>query len=284
MRISALAALVGGLALAMPSPGLAQEDAEDEAPEEEGAEGEPSDPDLTDADRESRIHFESGRAYYDRGDYESAAREFETGYARQPLAAFLYNLYLTYERIGDFGRAAERLESYLGTSAEVADRATLAERLENLRRRATDQPDPDPDPDPDPAPDPDPDPDPDPATDSGGGTDFTVPAIISFSAGGLGFVAFGIFAGLAASEDSRLEEECLTAFGTGGGYCDDDEVSTASTYALIADIGLGLGIAGAVTGVILLLLSDGPSDDHAARVAPMVGPTVAGLSAEVPIP
>jgi hypothetical protein len=149
--------------------------------------------------------------------------------------------------------------------------------LANLRRRAAGEPAPQPAPEPGPEPEPEP-------TRTDPGNDFTVPAIISFSVGGLGFVALGVFGALALSEDSALEEECVTAYGIGGGYCTGDEVSTAQTYALIADIGLGVGIAGAVVGLILLLLSDGGSDDSSARIAPLVSPTVAGISAEVAIP
>ncbi len=97
-------------------------------------------------------------------------------------------------------------------------------------------------------------------------------------------MAFGVFAGLSSAEDGRLEEECNTLYGAGGGYCDDDELSTARAYALIADIGLGLGVAGVAAGTILLLLSDGGSDDSRARFSPVISPRTLGMAAEVDLP
>ncbi len=284
MRAIPLLVLVG-FSLGLPVPRALAQDSE-------SADGQAApQPELSATDEEARIHFNSGRAYFDRGAYESAAQEFETGYARAPLAAFSFNLYLTYERLGDFAKAAEHLERYLQEEPETDGRATLEERLVHLRERAAGE-----------AADADQiataeaaaaaaaaqaeeatarreegaSPQIDEASD--GGRDLFTPAMISYGAGAVGLATFGIFAALAASEDGKLEEDCGT-FYAGAGSCAEGDADSLRAFSLIADIGLGLGIAGAIAGTVLILLHDPGSGESRAGVAPMVGPGIAGVSA-----
>lgn len=115
-----------------------------EAPREARAQTSPSTSPTTpavseEADRRARSHFASGRAYYDTGEYEAAVREFLAARAASPRNELRYNLYLCYERLGDFAHAAEELELFLqGSPPDLARRDVFELRLQNLRRRMAD--------------------------------------------------------------------------------------------------------------------------------------------------
>jgi tetratricopeptide (TPR) repeat protein len=236
----------------------------------------------------ARAHFVAGSAHYDRGAYEDAIREFETAYGIAPLPEILYNLYRAHEALGHTEDAVRYLERYLPDAREVEERSVLEERLANLRarleeeRRAHDA-------------------DAQAAREaeerrvreaeeraarrgaeeeaarraeisasrgSGGPTDFTTPAIASFVGGGVGLAAFGVLAILAAVENDRLASECGDAVGS---YCVEDDLGTLHAYALVADIGLGVGVLGAALGTVFLLL-DGGGDGETAQAVLRVGP------------
>jgi tetratricopeptide (TPR) repeat protein len=239
-------------------------------------------------DERARRHFASGESYYAEGDYESALHEFEQALRLSQRPALHYNLYLVKERLGRLAEAADHLERYLA-DAPVAgsDRELLTRRLENLRRRtedadddATDETDGDTAEEP---PEASPTPteetvDPEagvarPAESGGGG--IGVGPIVAYSVGGAGLVTFGLFAALALAENGSVASSCgadTTA------TCSDEELSTLRTFALVADIGLGVALAGAAVGTVLLLVGGGGGDEERESVAaaPWVAPGSAG--------
>ena len=216
-------------------------------------------PAPSDLDTQARAHFQSASAYFETGDYEAAIREFRAAYELSRRPALLFNLYVTYERLGQLDRAVEHLERYLAEFPEAENRAALELRLERLRARAREQAA-------TPAP--------------SGGTDLTVPAIVAFSAAGVGAALFGVFGAAALVEDDSLSAAC----GAGAGRtCTESQVSGLVAFTVLADVGWVLALAGAATGVVMLLLSspgepsDEPSAESSAAVLPWASPEGAGL-------
>jgi hypothetical protein len=84
-------------------------------------------------------------------------------------------------------------------------------------------------------------------------------AYVGWGVGGAGFLTFAIFGTLANSADKAAREECPTP-----DFCDEAReevlISDYDSKALIANIGVGVGIAGAATGTVLFFLSM-PKDD-----------------------
>jgi hypothetical protein len=261
MRLVALGVVIVLIPLTAAAQGSDEATPEASAPEET-------------VDPAARIHFEAGRVHYDRGAYEDAAREFLAAYEIDPAPELLFNLYSANERAGNAREAAGYLERFLaeGTIADD-ERPTLQARLDNLRQRlAAETAEPE-------APAEPPRRTPAPAPERGGGGIGT-PAIASFIAGGVGLVAFGIFAALAASEDGRLAADCGT---DAGGFCSDEQIGTLRAFTIAADVGLGVGVLGVGLGIVLALagVGAGPDEDEHARVVPWLGPTSVGALVEV---
>ncbi len=235
-----------------------------------------------DDDARARRHFASGESYYEEGAYEDAVREFTQAYRLSHRPALLFNLYTAEERFGRLSDAATHLEQYLREMPpDLENRGALEARLANLRARITAETSPTPT-----VPTvQEPAVPVEPSTElalvetepvsSNGGADLMLGGGIALGVGGAGFVTFAI-AGLAAQDAyNQLNEECGSER-----LCTPDDLATMNSNALIADIGLGIGIAGVGTGVVLMVLgatSGGGSTDSVA-VLPMVSPTFAGLS------
>lgn len=99
-------------------------------------------------------------------------------------------------------------------------------------------------------------------------------AIVSLAVGGAGLITFAIAGSLGLAKDAELDDCAPT--------CDQAEVDTEKMYLVVADIGLGVGIAGAVLGTVLWLTS---GDSQASETAsahgllPWVAPGLAGVNA-----
>jgi tetratricopeptide (TPR) repeat protein len=240
----------------------------------------------TSADERARIHFQSGREYYANGDYESALRDFRAAYELSHREGLLFNIYLSEERVGQFGAAASTLERYL-TSDEVSetDRPQLEARLVHLRERAAQE---------------------ERAAEeraardehdaeersaresregmtsgeegSGAGPDASdtgpaLPAIVAWSVGAAGLVAFGVFGGLALAEDSRLASDCGADRGRS---CPDASLGTLHAFAAVADVGWIVALAGGLTGTLLYALGVG-NDDTAPSASAWIRQDGAGV-------
>jgi len=96
----------------------------------------------------------------------------------------------------------------------------------------------------------------------------------------VGLASFAAFAGLAAREDRRVGRSCGA---NAGEFCTAAEVRQLRAYSLSADISLGIGAAGAATGLIIFFvqrakradISDGSDESEepsaSVQVAPMIG-------------
>ncbi len=239
-------------------------------------------------DERARLHFQSGAAYYDAGEYENALREFQSAYELSQRAQLFYNMYLCEQAIGQLEPAATHLERYLAEVADIQNRESLEQRLVSLRhrieQRAAGHADPGPDPDPSgeeavvetsaaPTQAPPAETAPEPA-DAGP----NIGAIVGFSFAALGLVGAVIFGPLTIAEDSSIAGMPCAQTRS----CTSAQTSSLATYALLTDISLGVAAAGAVAGLVLLLVmpSGGASDTSSSRirVAPFASRDAAGLT------
>lgn len=227
-------------------------------------------------DRRARIHFESGRQYFDEGEYERAVDEFTRAFELSHRPALLMNIANAQERLGRYTEAADLMQQYHDQAEDtVPTRDVLVRRIANLRARAervaAGQPEPDVEPEEETATTQATNPDAVEPEPSGGGR--VLGAAISFGVAGVGLVTAGVLGGLALAERSSVEDGCGATRS-----CTSSEVGKMDGLALGADIGLALAVAGAVAGVLVLVLVDGDdaSDAAQASVAPWIGREAAG--------
>lgn len=230
---------------------------------------------LSEDDIRARTHFEAGRSYFEEGAYDRARDEFRRAYDLSHRPALLINLATTNERLGNYDEAIANITEYLRLTPDDPNRTTLERRVENLERLRRERGDghrdasgPSEPADPGPA---------QPAPSSGSDGGLVAGAIGGYAVAGAGAVLMAIFGSLALTEDAALREGCgATA------SCTPAQVANADTFALVSDIGLGVAIAGAVAGTVLLVLglsSSGGSSERAS-VAPWLGPNGGGLVAQ----
>jgi hypothetical protein len=224
------------------------------------------------ADELAHKHFESGAAYLEQSDHESALREFSKAYELSKRPEILLNVATVNERMNKLKDAIAALEQYLVAAPQGEHAETVRIRVENLRKRVASEPAPAPaSPSsstiPAPAP-PTPPAAPPPSTTSSSRT----PAYILFAAGGalaIGSVVTGV---LASGEHSNAEETCSP-------NCTDDQLSTGRALAVTSTVLTGAAVVAASVGAVLFFGAS--SNEHASTAAPRVavGATPQGLSA-----
>jgi hypothetical protein len=231
------------------------------------------------ADELAHKHFESGAAYLEQSDYESALREFNKAYELSKRAEILLNVATVNERMNKLKDAIAALEQYLAEAPQGEHAETVRIRVENLKKRVAAEPTPSPPP---PAPataaptptstatsssSPTPTSTPPPTS-----SPSRTPAIILFATGGalaVGSIVTGI---LAKGEHSNAEETCSP-------NCTDDQLSTGRTLAITSTVLTGAAVVAASVGAVLFFGAS--SNDHAATATPRVavGATPQGVSA-----
>jgi tetratricopeptide (TPR) repeat protein len=227
--------------------------------------------DVHDTDDQARTHFQSGRLYFERGEYEDALREFEAAYALSNRPGLLYNIVLSNERLGRYAEAATRLDQYLrdDSTIEAAQRSLLEARLENLRARASRESEP--------APSPTPPSEAQPERDEARGlSTLGVAGVSTLGVGAASLIAFAISGGLALGEDSALAERCGE---NAGRTCTEEDVSSLRAMTMTADITLAAGLVLAAAGATLLVIDVagvGSQREEAVAITPLLGPHVAG--------
>ena len=240
------------------------------------------------SDERARLHFESGRSYYEEGAYERALEEFQHAYQLSQRPALLYNIGTTQERLGQWSEAADTFTRYLADAPDIQDRATFERRIANLRRRAENQSAETSTPE-------------NQTTSTststtttttsstastsssstasgGGGNDgLIIGGIVGLGVGGAGLIAFSILGGLALSEQSAVRDGCFAT-----DTCTPDDVAAMDNLAMGADISLVIGSVGIAAGAVLLILglTMDDSSDRAFMIRPAASPTFAGLTAE----
>lgn len=226
----------------------------------------------------ARAHFESGAAYLEQADYESALREFQAAYDLSKRAEILINVATVRERMGKLDEAVHALEQYLAEDPRGEHAETVKIRVENLKKRIASEPPP-------PAPPPAAAPaSPPPAPPSQAAAKpeqppapaqaahvSRMPAYILFSAGGafaIGSVVTGL---LAVHEHSNAETTCSP-------NCSDSQLSTGRALAVTSTVLTGAAVVAASVGAVLFF---GSAGETSAGASPRVGVAVApsGLSA-----
>jgi tetratricopeptide (TPR) repeat protein len=86
-------------------------------------------------DELARAHFLSGQSYFDDGRLDEALHEFREAYRISRRPGFQYNIAVCQEKLGRIDGAIEAFERYLREAPAAPDRATVEQRLAELRAR-----------------------------------------------------------------------------------------------------------------------------------------------------
>lgn len=83
----------------------------------------------------AKTHYASAVAYYGRGQYKEAVREFKAAYNLSRKPDLLYNIAQCWERLGDLSQSISYYNRYLTESPKAADAEKVKLRIESLKRR-----------------------------------------------------------------------------------------------------------------------------------------------------
>lgn len=219
-------------------------------------------------DAAARGFFDAGSSAYAAGRYEVALAAFEQGYALSPRPGFVFNMATSLDRLFRTEESLAMYERYLPVMEagnEDFVRRRIAFLTQQLERNTPPVEEPEPEPEPvvdEPEPEPLPETPEEPNAEGSGSAFLSVPALIGFGVGVAGLATFAVSGAISSSRFSERESTCAPG-------CSDDDVSPVRTTALIADIGLGVGIAGLAFGLIYGLVggSDDDPDEVATRVS-----------------
>ncbi|MCC6215832.1 MAG: tetratricopeptide repeat protein [Polyangiaceae bacterium] len=245
-------------------------------------------------DELAQRHFESGVAYLQESDHESALRAFQKAYELSKRPEILLNLATVYERQGRLREAIAELRRYLELAPTGKHADTVKLRIQNLERRVADEPPPaasaSASAEPPVAPPPSAATSAAPAAGAParGATGAPRPPAaraaaaeparsivpwVFVGAGALAGIGAGVTGFLAQREYASLEDECSPS-------CTDAEVGAGESLALTSTALTGVAVVGIGVGVTLLLL-EGPTEQRPAgwrpRVDVAVGPRASGL-------
>lgn len=205
-------------------------------------------------DEAARASFNAGQAAYEAGEFEAALTAFESGYSLSPRPEFLFNIASTHSRLHQLPEALSHFEQYLDALPDASNRAYVEReitRLEALLDAGRESPDPA-----------------HPPQDTSSSSGATLAA---FGVGGAGLVTFAI-AGTMALSSHRALADCREA-----SVCLPGEGDAGRRRALVADIGLGVGVVGLAVGLILVLVR-GRKDDATVSASPLLHRQGTGLS------
>jgi hypothetical protein len=239
------------------------------------------------ADAEARRLFKEGDKQYAEGDYEGAVRAFEKAYELSKQPALKYNLANAYERLARYEEALGALKGYEphapADQREVVKRriGKLQERVEQQnaeRARSTtnDQAPVEPGHATPPAANEEPSPS---GTSPTTGSPTPVLGYVLIGVGAVG-IGTGAFFGIRAlGSKSDAEELCTES--AGSRRCPasaSDSISSSTRSAVIADVGIGVGLVAAAVGTYLIIKSKSAESATSAHVRAGAGPRGGSLS------
>jgi tetratricopeptide (TPR) repeat protein len=202
-----------------------------------------------DPDELARRHFESGAAYFEQAEYDSALREFRKSYELSKRPEILINVATVHERLGDLAAAIAALDEFLQLKPDPERTASIQLRRDNLQKRLNQQAQPPPTAAAEPVPAATPAPAPVETTEEHPNR---VPAYVLFSVAGAsaaGAVLTGVFAN---AEFQDLKDRCAP-------NCSDGDVGGARTLATVSTVLTGVAVLGAGLGVIFWLNAEADS-------------------------
>lgn len=83
----------------------------------------------------AKTHYASAAAYYGRGQYKEAVREFKAAYTLSKKPDLLYNIAQCWERLGDLARSISYYNRYLTESPNATDADKVKLRIGSLKKR-----------------------------------------------------------------------------------------------------------------------------------------------------
>ena len=103
------------------------------------------------------------------------------------------------------------------------------------------------------------------ASQSDGASSLRTVAYVAGGVGALGFVAFGVFGAMNSATYHDLEDSCADSSCAAERA---DDIDRGRRYQLFANLGLGVGIAGAVAGTLTYVISLGSESELEATAEP----------------
>lgn len=97
----------------------------------------------TDAQREAGEYFERGESARGQGRYKEAISAYLRAYALAPHPYALFNIALSYEKLGEWANAADYYERYLTADNDAVDADEVRAKIRDFRGRTAAQPIPD---------------------------------------------------------------------------------------------------------------------------------------------
>lgn len=267
-----LSILVATVVVALPALEARAQSPQPDA-QDDGAE----DPAKKDARTEARSLYIEGNAHYSAGRYALAAERFVRAYELSGEPALLFNLANTYERAGDYEKAARYLRMYL-EGGEVRNIDAVKARLQRLEMAVVELQEKQRDREPAAAQPPKPASPPAAAIDDRDqpdGRPSRVPYVIAGAGLAAGVVASVTFAVLASSERSEIDSLCAES--ADGLVCPpsaDEHLGRERTFALASDIGTGVAVASAAFGLVYYLTR--PSEKNAQPAGLSLAPSRTG--------
>ena len=234
----------------------------------------------------ARRHFDSGVAYLEESDYDNALKAFQKAYELSKRPEILLNIATVHERQSALPSAVAALKSYLEAAPQGEHVETVKLRIQNLEKRLDEQ-------DkskatetaaiPASAPPPPAAPTttttatatPPAAKPHAKAEPNRLPAFISLGVG-------GVLAGASLATGLIAKSKYDDAKGSCGPHCSDSELSSSRTLAITSTVLTGAAVLGVGLGVVLLLTTQGGTDDlsqNAPRFDVALGPSAAAASA-----
>lgn len=202
---------------------------------------------LPAAAQPSEADVAQARQLFEQADEEYASRRFQSaadlfrrsydlmgGHPNQYLV--LFNVGQALAGAGDYDASIATFRRYLTEGGgRVQNRGEVEQRIAELERLRGSDPGA---------------PSPPPARPAGPDEGLLIGSIAALAVGGLGLAAMGIFGGLALAEHDSLAAGCGATRS-----CAPSDVETSDTFAVVADVNLGLGATALTAGVVLLILA-----------------------------
>jgi tetratricopeptide (TPR) repeat protein len=219
---------------------------------------------------EAEAHFGRGTALHRQGRFAEAAEEFLVAWRLSHTTELLYNAYVAYRDAADTRRAADALREYLAVEPRARNRPMLQAQLAAMEAQLRAA-----------APAPGPGPAVAPVPTVAVAAPAPAPVVVVrrpppverprrsialpvalIAGGGAAIVAGAVLGVTVLSTEHELASSCLNR------VCDPSlraEADSGRTRAAVTDVLLGVGLASAAAGVLVLLLS------HGDRSGPVVG-------------